>query len=69
VFLIWYGVVRFLMDFLRATNGDIVDTRYLSLTPAQYAAIVMVAGGVWLYQKRTRSRRRMRLPTSAGARV
>ncbi|HLD21062.1 MAG TPA: prolipoprotein diacylglyceryl transferase family protein [Patescibacteria group bacterium] len=52
VFLIWYGVVRFLMDFLRATNGDIVDTRYLSLTPAQYAAIVMVAGGVWLWRKK-----------------
>ena len=52
VFLIWYGVVRFFLDFLRATNGAIVDTRYFSLTPAQYLAIVMVVGGVWVYQKR-----------------
>ncbi|HLD21059.1 MAG TPA: prolipoprotein diacylglyceryl transferase [Patescibacteria group bacterium] len=52
VFLIWYGVVRFFLDFFRATNGPIVDTRYFSLTPAQYAAIVMVAGGVWLWRKK-----------------
>ena len=52
VFLIWYGVVRFFLDFLRATNGPIVDTRYFSLTPAQYMAMVMVAGGVWLWRKR-----------------
>lgn len=52
VFLIWYGTVRFFLDFLRATNGAIVDIRYFSLTPAQYLAIVMVIGGVWLYLKR-----------------
>lgn len=51
VFLIWYGIVRFFLDFLRATNGPIVDTRYFSLTPAQYLAIVMVAGGVWVWKK------------------
>ncbi len=42
VFLIWYGVVRFLLDFFRATDGPIVDARYGNLTPAQYVAIVMV---------------------------
>ncbi|MBI4437745.1 prolipoprotein diacylglyceryl transferase [Candidatus Uhrbacteria bacterium] len=52
VFLIWYGVVRFLLDFLRATNGPIVDTRYLNLTPAQYLAAVMIAGGVWLWRRK-----------------
>jgi phosphatidylglycerol---prolipoprotein diacylglyceryl transferase len=52
VFLIWYGVVRFFLDFLRATNGPIVDTRYFSLTPAQYMALVMVGGGVWMWRKR-----------------
>jgi phosphatidylglycerol---prolipoprotein diacylglyceryl transferase len=51
VFLIWYGVVRFFLDFLRATNGPIVDTRYFSLTPAQYMAIVMVLGGVWMWRR------------------
>lgn len=56
VFLVWYGTVRFFLDFLRATNGPIVDTRYFSLTPAQYLAIVMVAGGVWLWRKRLSSK-------------
>ena len=52
VFLIWYGSVRFFLDFLRATNGAIVDTRYFSLTPAQYLAVVMVVGGVWMWSKK-----------------
>ncbi|NQV90022.1 prolipoprotein diacylglyceryl transferase [Candidatus Uhrbacteria bacterium] len=52
VFLIWYGTVRFFLDFLRATDGQIIDTRYFSLTPAQYMAILMVGGGVWLWRKR-----------------
>ncbi|NQV89402.1 MAG: prolipoprotein diacylglyceryl transferase [Parcubacteria group bacterium] len=52
VFLLWYGVVRFFLDFLRATNGDIVDTRYLGLTPAQYFSLVMVAGGVWVFHRK-----------------
>ncbi|MBI4599076.1 prolipoprotein diacylglyceryl transferase [Candidatus Uhrbacteria bacterium] len=47
VFLVWYGVSRFFLDFLRASGGAIVDTRYFSLTPAQYASLLMVAGGIW----------------------
>ncbi len=50
-FLVWYGVVRFLLDFLRATDGAIVDTRYLNLTPAQYFSLIMIALGVWVYKK------------------
>lgn len=50
--LIWYGIVRFGLDFLRAQDGTIVDTRYLSLTPAQYASIAMVIGGIYLWQRR-----------------
>lgn len=46
VFLVWYGIVRFFLDFLRATDGPIVDARYFSLTPAQYAAVGMMIGGV-----------------------
>jgi phosphatidylglycerol---prolipoprotein diacylglyceryl transferase len=49
VFLLWYGIVRFFLDFLRATNGGIVDTRYLSLTPAQYFSVAMVVGGLYLF--------------------
>ena len=51
-FLLWYGLVRFFLDFLRATNGQIVDARYAGLTPAQYAAILMFIGGLWLYRNR-----------------
>lgn len=52
VFLILYGAARFFLDFLRATNGAIVDTRYFNLTPAQYIAIAMVGVGVWMaYRK------------------
>jgi len=49
VFLIWYGLVRFFLDFLRATDGAIVDNRFLGLTPAQYLSIIMVACGVWIF--------------------
>ena len=43
VFLLWYGTVRFFLDFLR-----IVDSRYFFLTPAQYASLVMIGVGVWI---------------------
>ena len=46
-FLLWYGLTRFFLDFLRAKDGPIVDTRWIGLTPAQYAAGVMVIGGFW----------------------
>lgn len=44
-----YGVARFFLDFLRARVGDVAyaDARYLGLTPAQYAAILLVAYGAW----------------------
>ncbi len=51
VFLIWYGVVRFLLDFIRATDGNIVDTRYFNLTPAQYFSLAMIAVGLWILKK------------------
>jgi len=54
VFLLYYGVVRFLLDFLRATEGQIVDQRYVSLTPAQYASIIMVIFGVYIWRKKLR---------------
>ncbi|MDG1949968.1 MAG: prolipoprotein diacylglyceryl transferase [bacterium] len=52
VFLIWYGLVRFFLDFYRATDGVIVDTRYVGLTPAQYFSLVMAGAGIWLYFKK-----------------
>ncbi len=49
VFLVWYGVVRFVLDFYRATEGIIADARYFSLTPAQYAGIIMVSLGIYIF--------------------
>lgn len=51
VFLVWYGVVRFSLDFLRATDGAIVDNRYLGFTPAQYVSIVMILTGLFLFTR------------------
>ena len=51
IFLLWYGFVRFVLDFFR-----LVDVKYFGLTPAQYACAVMVIGGLFLFsrgQKRT----------------
>lgn len=56
IFLLWEGVVRFFLDFLRAVDGPIVDARYFNLTPAQYAAVVMIACGVWLWIKKLPSK-------------
>lgn len=53
-FLIWYGIIRFLFDFLRATDGAIVDSRYLHLTPAQYFSLVMVGVGIWFWKGKRR---------------
>lgn len=50
-YLLWDGSTRFLLDFLRATNGPIVDARYFFLTPAQYFSVVMVGIGVFLLFK------------------
>ncbi|MFZ2682020.1 MAG: prolipoprotein diacylglyceryl transferase [Patescibacteria group bacterium] len=41
IFAIWYGVVRFGLDFYR-----VADTKYAGLTPAQYFCVALVAAGV-----------------------
>lgn len=47
-FLLWYGLARFLLDFLR-----VADARYLGLTPAQYLAAGMFLGGAgWTIHRR-----------------
>ena len=43
-----YAPVRFLLDFLRASDVDNPDPRYFGLTPGQWASIVCFAVGVWL---------------------
>lgn len=49
VFCFYYGISRFLMDFLR-----VVDVRYAGLTPGQYLSIVLVGIGVILLRKQWR---------------
>jgi phosphatidylglycerol:prolipoprotein diacylglycerol transferase len=44
-----YGVGRFLLDFLRATDVPYADARHLGLTFAQYAAILLVAYAAWAF--------------------
>ncbi|MBN1961158.1 MAG: prolipoprotein diacylglyceryl transferase [Deltaproteobacteria bacterium] len=48
VWLILYGPIRFILDFLRADDFGFVDARYFNLTPAQYACLVMIIAGVLL---------------------
>jgi len=43
-----YAPGRFALDFLRNEDLGQADTRYFGLTPAQYGAMVMFAGGIFL---------------------
>lgn len=52
LFLVWYGIARFLLDFLR-----LVDTKYAGLTPGQYGGLLMVAAGIMLYVRRPKLER------------
>ncbi|MEK7158708.1 MAG: prolipoprotein diacylglyceryl transferase [Patescibacteria group bacterium] len=48
-FMVWYGTVRFLLDFLRATDLPESDLRWWGLTAAQYFSILMAIGGVLIF--------------------
>lgn len=53
VMSLYYGFLRFVLDFYRATDIPGADARYLGLTPAQYFSMVMaVWGGYALYKIR-----------------
>ena len=53
VFTIWYGCVRFFLDFYR-----IIDVRYGGLTPAQYFSIGLAVFGIgYLYKQFIRKKR------------
>ncbi len=62
---ICYGPVRFVLDFLRATDLPGADPRYFGLTPAQYGAIGCFLAGVVLAAWTLRHRREA--PAGAGA--
>lgn len=48
---VYYGAVRFVLDFWRASDIPGADVRYLGLTPAQYGSIAMFVCGLWLWNK------------------
>ena len=48
VVAVLYGAARFALDSLRARDLPYSDARYLGLTPAQYAAIALLAWGAWI---------------------
>lgn len=55
VFGLWYGVVRFILDFYR-----IGDATYFGLTPAQYVSVLMAVAGAWGIWRLLRNRRAKR---------
>lgn len=52
IFLVYYGILRFILDFWRATDIVHADVRYLSLTPGQYFGIVVTLIGIFLIWKK-----------------
>jgi phosphatidylglycerol:prolipoprotein diacylglycerol transferase len=46
-----YGIGRFLLDFLRATDVAYADARHLGLTFAQYAGILLVGYAAWAFAR------------------
>jgi phosphatidylglycerol:prolipoprotein diacylglycerol transferase len=53
-----YAPVRFAMDFLRVPQSEGGDTRYSSLTPAQWSCMALFAYGLFMvgYMRRLRAR-------------
>jgi phosphatidylglycerol:prolipoprotein diacylglycerol transferase len=49
-----YALLRFPLDFLRATDLPESDPRYLHLTPGQWACIALLALGCWMLASRAR---------------
>lgn len=45
VLAVGYGIGRFFLDFLRASDLPYVDARYFGLTPGQYFCLILVAWG------------------------
>jgi len=55
VVAMYYGCIRFFLDFYRARDVIHADVRVWGLTPAQYFSIVLFCVGVWLFLKKRKS--------------
>jgi phosphatidylglycerol:prolipoprotein diacylglycerol transferase len=51
LFALLYAPVRFGLDFLRATDVARPDERYAGLTPAQWACMLCLGVGIWLFTR------------------
>lgn len=51
VFCVWYGVARFFLDFLRASDLAGADPRYFGLTLAQYLSVFLIGAGLYIFFK------------------
>lgn len=49
ILMLYYGVLRFILDFWRATDIVQADARYGGLTPAQYFSILMAIVGSYQF--------------------
>ncbi len=52
ILFVYYGVLRFILDFYRAIDIAAADARYFGLTPGQYFAILLSVFGLWLLRKK-----------------
>jgi phosphatidylglycerol:prolipoprotein diacylglycerol transferase len=51
--LLAWGLIRVILDFWRAGDFLLAETRYFGVTPAQYGGLIMIAVGVvWLARRR-----------------
>lgn len=48
VFLVWYSLSRFFLDFTRATATSLADPRYYNLTISQWISL-FILGGLFFY--------------------
>lgn len=49
VLALLYGIARFFLDFLRASDVPYADARHFGLTFAQYAGLALVAYAAWAF--------------------
>ena len=51
ILFVYYGILRFVLDFFRAIDIAHADVRYFGLTPAQYFALLLVFFGAVYFRK------------------
>ncbi|MEK7508563.1 MAG: prolipoprotein diacylglyceryl transferase [Patescibacteria group bacterium] len=49
--LFWYGLTRFFLDFLRATDLIGSDPRFIGLTLAQWGSLILIILGFFIWKK------------------